>query len=65
MSLHKDDWERVIEEIKRDLPWLISLWHQITSGSDKPVKSVEVVQIGDAAYDVGVEHHEDITKTSN
>lgn len=58
MSLHRDDWERVLEEIKQDLPWLLSLWHQIKSGSDKPVKDVEVVQIGNAAYDVGVVHHD-------
>lgn len=32
MSLHASDWAAVLEELKKDLPWLLSWWHKAKLG---------------------------------
>lgn len=48
MSLHASQWAIVLEELKKDLPWLLSWWHKAKLGNfetDEPNPKVEVVEV--------------------
>lgn len=42
MSLHRAAYLDILEEIRKDLPWLIQVWLQIKGGKDASVETVAV-----------------------
>jgi hypothetical protein len=45
MSLHASQWASVLEELKKDLPWLLSWWHQAKLGNFEATKKPEEIDI--------------------
>lgn len=43
MSLHAEDWARVIEEVKKNLPWFLDLFHSLQTQKIDP--KVEVITV--------------------
>lgn len=54
MSLHHDDWLHILDELRKDLPWLLQLWRDFRKSIDGPIGSVTSIDLGDGQHDVTI-----------